>query len=383
MNAKLAARNVSRVVTREESGRGQQGDAVGSLGAGNAGTMFPIIGASGTVGTTVEGGALAAQAAVGGTGCTDPLKQYTATRFEYAKNGEAVTYAMGEQWCSDGNPANCPTSYNALWAREFRYDGARSRYMNRQLNPSTLATVSTVWSDYDGNGIYGDFTVSGSTVTNTDSYQPGLWRKVSGVASYLHNDVLGTLRQTTGTTGAASGSDVFTAFGERQAGSSDRFGYVGAWGYQDTLDGSAEVFPYLYVGARYYDPSSGRFLQRDPIGAFGGLNVYAYVLGLPTRLADPFGLYSWGDLGNDLIDVGGMIAGVGSAAALIAGGAGAPGPNAALVGVVLVGLGCAIDLGNRHLPPPNPPDHFPFCDPYWGSCPPDTRPPPFTGGHRW
>src|SRR3972149_8410153 len=113
-----------------------------------------------------------------------------------------------------------------------RYDGARARYMNRKLNTWDFSPAAggTVWSDYDGDEIYGDFTVSGSTVTNTDSYQPGLWRKVAGIADYLHSDMLGTLRQTTGTTGAAAGSDGFTAFGGRQAGSSDRFGYVGGWG---------------------------------------------------------------------------------------------------------------------------------------------------------
>ena len=184
------------------------------------------------------------------------------------------------------------------WAWEFRYDGARARYMNRPLNPVTMTPYNTtgkptVWSDYDGDEIYGDFTVSGSTVTNTDSYQPGLWRKVAGIADYLHSDMLGTLRQTTGTTGAASGSDVFTAFGERQAGSSDRFGYVGAWGYQSTPIPESltpDPFPYLHVGARYYDPSSGRFLQRDPIGIDGGINVYAYVDAMPTALGDPDGL---------------------------------------------------------------------------------------------
>ncbi len=141
-----------------------------------------------------------------------------------------------------------------------------------------------VWSDYDGNETYGDFTVANGDPTPTNSYEPGLWRKVGGVSDYMHNAMLGTLRQTTGTIGAASGSDVFTAFGERQAGGSDRFGYVGAFGYQSNSD-----FQYMHVGARYYDPSSGRFLQRDPIGIRGGTNAYSYVGARPTSSADPSG----------------------------------------------------------------------------------------------
>jgi len=317
---------------------------------------------------------------------------YTAVRLGYAANGQAVTFAHDESWCWDPLVGGCPTNYQIGYAREFRYDGTRARYMNRQLDPVGLvlyppvyAALSTTWSDYDGDEIHGDFTVSGSTVTNTDAYQPGLWNRIGGTANYLHNDHIGTLRQITSATGVPGASRLFTAFGERLPGSAtDRFGYVGAWGYQDTLgSGGAEVFPYLHVGARYYDPSTGRFLQRDPIGIRAGFNVYAYVSGSPTRLADPFGLYGWGDFGNDLVDVGGVLVGVGSAVGLIAGGSAVPGANTILVGGVLVGIGCAIDFGNRHLPPADPPEHFPFCDPHWGSCPPDARRPPYTGGHRW
>ncbi|MGB2987892.1 MAG: RHS repeat-associated core domain-containing protein [Phycisphaerae bacterium] len=45
------------------------------------------------------------------------------------------------------------------------------------------------------------------------------------------------------------------------------------------------------LAARYYDPLIGRFLQRDPIGIRGGLNVYAYVRNAPTIRIDPDGLH--------------------------------------------------------------------------------------------
>jgi hypothetical protein len=47
----------------------------------------------------------------------------------------------------------------------------------------------------------------------------------------------------------------------------------------------------LHVGARYYDPTIGRFLQRDPIGISGGLNVYAYANNCPNRTVDVTGHY--------------------------------------------------------------------------------------------
>jgi uncharacterized protein RhaS with RHS repeats len=45
-----------------------------------------------------------------------------------------------------------------------------------------------------------------------------------------------------------------------------------------------------YYRARYYDPSSGRFLSEDPMGFGGGGNFYTYVLNRPTQLTDSMGL---------------------------------------------------------------------------------------------
>ena len=62
--------------------------------------------------------------------------------------------------------------------------------------------------------------------------------------------------------------------------------------------------PYMFTGRRYeqetglyyyrlrdYNPSLGRFMQNDPIGYAGGMNLYAYCSNNPTNWTDPLGLY--------------------------------------------------------------------------------------------
>lgn len=51
----------------------------------------------------------------------------------------------------------------------------------------------------------------------------------------------------------------------------------------ETHDGS-------YYRARYYDPSTGRFLSEDPIQFSGGLNFYPYVEDDPINLTDETGM---------------------------------------------------------------------------------------------
>ncbi|HIE5948340.1 TPA: RHS repeat domain-containing protein, partial [Burkholderia cepacia] len=48
-----------------------------------------------------------------------------------------------------------------------------------------------------------------------------------------------------------------------------------------------------YNRHRYYDPNSGRFISKDPIGIEGGINVYAYVKN-PIVWIDPLGLQATG-----------------------------------------------------------------------------------------
>jgi len=64
-----------------------------------------------------------------------------------------------------------------------------------------------------------------------------------------------------------------------------------------------------YYGYRFYDPGAGRWLNRDPIGEEGGMNLYGFVNNDPLNLLDYLGLntcHIWVYLPKDRSNLGTM-----------------------------------------------------------------------------
>jgi RHS repeat-associated protein len=57
---------------------------------------------------------------------------------------------------------------------------------------------------------------------------------------------------------------------------------------------------FYYYRARMYDPATGRFLQRDPLGYEVGPSLYAYVTASPATWRDPCGTDLWDDFCDGL-----------------------------------------------------------------------------------
>ncbi|MBI5764597.1 MAG: hypothetical protein HZA51_13860 [Planctomycetes bacterium] len=222
------------------------------------------------------------------------------TRIAYDSR-ELVWMTLAFRWKvnAQGNPVNC--EYES--AMEYRYDNGRRRYLTRPLELETFLPTSPTagtWHDYDASDIWNDYTIAMNgqtpTITNFLSHEPGIAQRdaATSAISYLHGNLIGTTEVMSNGSGTNTRRTVFSAFGEPvyENGSPDtRYGYAGAWGYQEagSTDPLAEL-GWLHVGARYYDPAAGRFMQRDPIGVWGGSNTYAYVGNSPAGRIDPSGL---------------------------------------------------------------------------------------------
>ena len=104
---------------------------------------------------------------------------------------------------------------------------------------------------------------------------------------YYHNDHLGTPQRITDKTGAVVWAADYDGFGKATVRSTaadpvtNHLRYPGQ--YFDTETGLH------YNDRRYYDPETGRYITRDPIGFAGGVNLYAYAAHSPTNLIDPTG----------------------------------------------------------------------------------------------
>ena len=172
-------------------------------------------------------------------------------------------------------------------------------------------------------------------------YTGSFAQRKGGLDRYFHDDWLGSTRYLTDTAGATpTSASRFDAFGSRSAtGGTDPadvtgFQYAGAHGYQREPAGGAELgLDYLYQ--RYYDPQTGRFISRDPIGYAGGLNLFGYVGNDPVGAVDPTG-EKW----KEILGVTGNV--VGGILGAFEGGIGAV-PGAAILGGIGTYVGARLD----------------------------------------
>ena len=236
---------------------------------------------------------------------TISFSMVTNALYEYdgAGNVTNIDYNAGETTLAPAWNARYQLSSvdtDGVAAESYTYDS-----LGRRL--STITATTTNLHVYDGIHCVADVDDQGGLVRSY-VYGPGidnpLAMTVHGVSTtntyYYLTDHLGSVIAITDTNGAIVESYDYDAWGRVQAYDSENLPLEqSALGNRIAFQGREYSWAtgLYYFRARWYDPVTGRWLSKDPIGISGGLNQYVAFENNPVMALDPDGLQAtmiWG-----------------------------------------------------------------------------------------
>ena len=171
----------------------------------------------------------------------------------------------------------------------YHYNGFGQR-VTRTVTVAPFDQVKYIYEPDGSNHIVGEYFTSdhreyiylnGIPVASVYDSSP----QSAGVIQDFYADQNGAIRAATDTLGnlVYSWNWNNNAFGEAAAtGSSTYYTRFPGQLYDDETG-------LFYNGHRYYNPSTGRYIQSDPLGLAGGISTYAYAGGNPLSNVDPNG----------------------------------------------------------------------------------------------
>jgi RHS repeat-associated protein len=243
------------------------------------------------------------RSSVSASDATFLLSGSTAASRTYAPNnlnqyasvaGTAYTYNTNGNLTSDGTWTYTYSNENILLTATAT--GSTVSYTYDPQNLRKAKTVNGTTTNYlsVGNQAVGDqgkgqeiaeYNGSG-TLLRRYVYGPGLDEPLvtidaAGNHSYHFSDGLGSVVALANASGQLTEKHGYSAFGLASSTAGTAFQFAGR-----RIDPETGLY---YNRARYYSPALGRFLQTDPTGTKGGINLYAYALNDPVNRVDSTG----------------------------------------------------------------------------------------------
>jgi RHS repeat-associated protein len=223
----------------------------------------------------------------------DRLTQAGPTIYSYDDNGTQIT-AGSRTFAYDLQDRLISTTAGGA-TETYAYDGDGNRLA---LSVGGQVTTSYVWDpnaplpelaiERDGAGALLRRYTYGSSIG-----QVPLAMRAAGSDHYLLGDALGSVADVVSSDGTAEWSYTYEPYGamraavqESPSAPTNLLRFTG-----QLLDQTTSNY---HLQARGYDPSTGRFLQLDPVNSPAEIpfsSAYAYVRGRPTVATDPSGLW--------------------------------------------------------------------------------------------
>lgn len=165
-----------------------------------------------------------------------------------------------------------------LPSESYTYDHAG----RRSSNTVNGTTTNYLYNGEDLHAEYTSWTTAQAVYTHGPETDDPLIRSTATQTIYYHRDGLGSVVATSDQGGNIVGARTYDAWGNTlaQTGNIPQYGYTGR---------EPDATGLVYYRARYYDPSIGRFISKDPSGMPDGVNRYAYAANDPVNGTDPSG----------------------------------------------------------------------------------------------
>ena len=203
-------------------------------------------------------------------------------------------------------------SYNDGWVPEYTRKFIWAGWLlQAETNGDDELIRSYVWGRDVSGGVGGAAGIGGLLAVRTHNPATGAVTATYWVASDEHGNVTGLVKAAAGT----GGRETVAAF------------EYGPYGQLLAVDAGAgagvtnntptALCPFLYsskyydeeiglyyYGYRYYDPRTGRWLNRDPLAERGGFNLYQFCFGEPIGWLDPLGWAGWREWARTIIRSG-------------------------------------------------------------------------------
>ncbi|MEW8660623.1 MAG: RHS repeat-associated core domain-containing protein [Candidatus Thiodiazotropha endolucinida] len=217
----------------------------------------------------------------------DRLQASPVASYGYDQAGNTISKTEGGivthyRYNAEGRLARIEDANQTLIA-EYLYDP-----LGRRIRKQTQSEI--IYFHYADEGLVGEFDGSGNPIRLYGFQPDSIWttdpiyQKTAQGYAFYQNDHLGMPQRLIQRNGATVWEGEFKAFGELTTGSGmweNRLRFAGQYFDQESN--------YYYNYFRDYDPSTGRYVQEDPIGLRGGYNTYIYVHDNPLRYIDPTG----------------------------------------------------------------------------------------------
>jgi RHS repeat-associated protein len=201
--------------------------------------------------------------------------------YTYDANGNTLSDPSGKSYSWDFENRLVSATVPGTGTVNFKYDPFSRRIEKISSNFTAIFL-------YDGSNLIETTNASGSEAASY-THGPGIDEPFAelqlGTTSFYDQDGLGSITSLSSSTGTLVNAYTYDSFGNIANSTGtvhNPFQYTGR-----EFDAKTGL---NYNRARYYNPTSGRFISEDPIRFRAGDNFYEYVKGNPVAFKDAYGL---------------------------------------------------------------------------------------------